>query len=1026
MARRMLVAAVGLGALLGPAAASQAEFGIVPGTFTATSTDSSGSTLTQAGAHPDASTSFTMNSRIDQYGSEVPDEDLKEVKVDLPVGVVGNPTGAPRCLMQDFNSVDISPHCSPATQVGIVTIDAAYNPGQPKLTKVFAVYNLTPAGGTVAQFGFRIARNNVLITAHVRSDSDYGISATLSNIPSGVQVFSSRLTFWGVPADPIHDALRFRAGADDPGDINGGPLPANVTPVAFFTNPTACDGSEPVTRIAMRSWQHPDTWVTTEAKSPPVVGCDRLLFEPSLTFQPELAAAASPSSYRVRIDMAQNDDPNGLAAPALRNAVVSLPPGVLVSPSSASGLQGCTPEQIGLKALGDATCPAASTIGTVSIKTPLLSEPLTGSVFLASPTKQQLLRIYLYAKGSGVTVKVAGNVNPDPVTGQLTAVFEDNPQLPVSSIELLFKGGARAPLVNPRSCGPVQATANLTPWNTSAVTSPTDAFTVSADGHGAACPDPGFAPNLLAGTLNPVAGVGSTFELSFSRTDREQYLKSTDLNLPNGLTGLLSSVNLCPEAAAAAGTCDESSRIGSILTKAGPGITPLELPGRAYMTGPYNGAPLGMAFVVPAVAGPFDLGTVVVRAAVFIDRTTAALRVVSDPLPTILQGIPLQIRTVKVSVDRSGFILNPTNCSAGAIAGAISGMDGGVAGVSAKFRASECAALPYKPKMALRVGTARKHTKKASVAPSEMRDGGHPPLSFHLEQPAGQANNKKATVTLPLALALDPDNANGLCEPSASQQDACPKSSIVGEVHARSPLLNGTLDGPVYFVRGEVQDAKTGRIRKTLPKLYVPLSASAYPGVKVDLRASSDVKADQLVTTFDNLPDVPVSSFDLEIYGGKHGILVVSNANMCSTGQYMDGVFVGQNGRTLDNNQGIETQSCPLAIVGSSHSTTSLNLRLGGLAPGKVSVTAPGMRKRTKSVAATETQDLPAEGVRSQAITATTNASLSLRLSRGMRSRLAHGSNVRVRVAVSFTPKGSRKATKTSRTLTIHGTRAKK
>lgn len=380
---------------------------------------------------------------------------------------------------------------------------------------------------------------------------------------------------------------------------------------------------------------------------------------------PASSQASSPSGFTFDLSVPQNENPDGLATAHLRKAVVQLPAGIAVSPSAADGLDACAPVNIDVHSSSDPTCPDASKIGTVSIQTPLLADPLQGAIYLATPNdnpSNTLLAIYLVAKGSGVVVKLPGSIMADPVTGQLTATFDNNPQLPFSLLHLVFNGGPRAPLTNPPTCGTYTTNTELTAWSGKVVTS-TSSFTINQGANGGPCAAQGFSPGFSAGTTNPAGGKVSPFTLTFSRGDGDQALKDISVSLPPGLLGYISSATLCPDAAANAGTCVDVSKIGSATTAAGPGSNPFYLPGRVYITGPYRGAPFGLSIVVPAIAGPFNLGTVVVRAAIYVDKHTAALRIASDPLPSILQGIPLQIRSVNINVDRPNFMFNPTSCN---------------------------------------------------------------------------------------------------------------------------------------------------------------------------------------------------------------------------------------------------------------------------------------------------------------------------------------------------------------------------
>jgi hypothetical protein len=751
---------------------------------------------------------------------------------------------------------------------------------------------------------------------------------------------------------------------------------------------------------------------------PPITGCSEVPFAPSVVVTPENRDAGQPAGYTVDLSLPQqagsrantteDTNPVALSTSTWRDATVTLPAGVVLSPSSASGLDACTDAQLAADADDPERCPAASRIGTVEIDTPLLDVPLNGSIYLgqqlsADPTSGEMYRIFLTAYARGARIKLVGHVKADASTGQLTTTFAENPPLPFDHLRLRFKGGERAPLVNPAVCGTHVTGSAMTSWSGKTVT-PTSSFEINGG-----CPSGGFAPSFTAGMASPLAGSYSPFAMTVARQDGDGELRAIEsVRLPAGLLGRVGSVALCGEVQAAAGTCPESSRVGHVQIAAGAGSRPLWIPqsGKAatgvYLTGPYKGAPLGLSIVVPAQAGPFDLGTVVVRSALSTDPHDAHVTARTDDMPHILGGVPLRIREVRVLLDRGEFMVNPTDCTARQLSADIVGLQGQRVAVASPFQVGECAALAFTPKLSLRVGTSG---QKAAV-PAEMKDGGHPALTARLTMPTGQANNRKAVVALPLALALDPDNANGLCEPSDAAAEKCPEKSIVGSAQAVSPLLAGKVSGPVYFVRGERTDPKSGRIIKTLPKLFIPLTASDYPGLQINLHASSEVRDDRLVTTFDNLPDVPISTFDLTINGGKHGILVVSNTNVCNATQHADADFGGQNGSVAELKTPFAT-SCGLAVRSSSRSGSTLKVAVTGVGAGKVSVSGKGLAKTIRS------------------LKASTSVTVAVPIKKAARTALARGRDVAIKVTVAYTPTGAKKATKATKTITIHGAKKK-
>lgn len=947
-------------------------------------TNADGSPSTQAGAHPyQVTTSFVVATHDDGAGHIMPDENPRNLGVDLPAGMVGNPTAVPQCSEEQLEKPGVS--CPANTQVGYVRLRA---PSTGLLPFTFPVYNMKPSPGVPAEFGFWALNVAVHLQASVRSGSDYGVTVTVKDLPESFPWTETAVTFWGVPSDPSHDTMRGSClGFFGP---LGGTCPSQGDRVPFLTNPPSCSGANTAT-ARVDSWQTSGTFATAQASNLDVAnrpagitGCDRLPFAPTITAQPGLRSAASPSGLSVRLHVPQTGNPDGLDSATLDRAVVTLPAGVAVSPSSADGLGACAPAQIRLNDGTMPACPDSAKIGTVRIDTPLLSDPLTGSIYLAQQNVNpfnSLLAIYVVASADGVVVKLAGHVEPDPVTGQLKTTFDHNPQLPFSDFQLTFKDGPRAALSNPEACGNYTTVAQLTPHGDGPTVTSTDTFTIDSN-----CAR-GFTPSFDAGTVNAAGGKSTSFTMTLGRQDTDQDLAGVAITMPPGLLGDISKVPLCPDAAASAGTSGAGSQVGTTNVASGPGANPFHLGGGVFLTGPYKGAPFGLSIVVPAVAGPFNLGLVVVRAAISVDPKTAALTVVSDPLPTILQGIPLQLRQVNVTIDRPGFMFNPTNCAATKISGFVSSTSGAAVAVGSPYQASNCASLEYKPGLAMELS-----------GKGQTTDGKHPALTAHLAPRMNDANSRKVTAKLPLALALDPDNANGLCEPEEAAVNKCPAKSIVGSAKAVS-ILHEPLSAPVYFVHGFRIDPKTKRKIATLPKLYIPLTGE---GVRIDVNASSEVVDERLVTTFDDLPDAPIRSFDLKIDGGKHGILTVSGMDICKDNQEADVELTGQNNREANLVVGMATP-CGLGIKGSSHSSKSLKLKLGGLAAGKVTVSGNGLKTTRRNI--------------SHATVATVTAPLS----QASKATLARHHDVKVRVKVSFLAKGAKKAKSITKTLTIHG-----
>ena len=638
-----------------------------------------------------------------------------------------------------------------------------------------------------------------------------------------------------------------------------------------------------------------------------------LIFSPSILARPDTSSADSPSglSVDVHIPQAGLQVADGLAAANLKKAVVALPVGFSVNPSAANGLVACSPAQIALSSPGAAECPDASKIGSVEVDTPLLAHPLLGGVYLATQGDNpfgSLLAIYAAVDDpvTGVVVKLAGHVVADPQTGQLTATFDNNPKLPFSDFKLNFFGGQRAALATPQSCGLFQTTSEMTPWSAldpsnptpGEVASPGDSFAITSGAGGGACQGSlPFAPSFTAGTVSNEANGFSPLSVSFSRQDGEQGLGGVSVQMPPGLLGMLSSVPLCGEPAASHGACPGSSQIGHTVVSAGVGSDPVVIPqaggpaAPVFLTGPYKGAPFGLSIVVPAVAGPFNLGNVVVRAAIGVDPHTAQVTITSDPLPTILQGIPLRVRKVTVLVDRPGFIFNPTNCNALAVNGTITGVQGASAGVSSRFQAANCGALPFSPKFS------------ASTSAKTSRANGASLDAKILIGVKGEANAHVVAVQLPKQLPSRLTTIQKACLDSVFNANpaACPAASLVGSATASTPVLPVALSGPAYLV----SHGGAG-----FPDIVVVLQGD---GVRFDLVGSINISSKGITSSkFASAPDAPINSFELKLPQGPHSILT-GNGSLCAKPLVMPTTITGYNNKQVKQSTTIKVTGCPKA-----------------------------------------------------------------------------------------------------------------
>jgi len=880
-------------ALLVPSALAASPFKIT--SFDGMMTrDAAGDPATQAGSHPYEVSATVQFSREKTEFSEQPAQNVKEINVELQAGLIGNPSAAPKCKMEGLAAPIGSPEsCPENTQVGVATIYA--NGGQFK----FPIWNMVPPPNSPAMFGFLVIVDTVTVTATVRPAEvpgqaglgGYGINLNLKNISQAVPLEGAGMTFWGNPSDESHDAQR---GACLMGGQGFGPMPSEPCTFQgpkkpFMTLPSTCTGEPLITRIHAASWLDENDraeFVTHDGAGNPYAleGCDELPFAGGLSTALETSAADSPSGLTVDLQVPQNNNTTGLATAHLKSATVALPPGVSVNPSAGAGLVGCSEAQFDQYGEGPSSCPANSKIGVVEIDTPLLEEPMSGSVYLARQTENpfgSLLAIYMVAEGSGVTVKLPGKVSADPVTGRLTTTFDENPQMPFTDLSLRFFSGPRAALATPTTCGTQATMASLAPWSLGALANSESSLTVSTGPNGSACPTSAgarpFGLGLEAGTVSNAAGQFSPLVYKLSRPDGAQEISRIDTELPKGLLAKLAGVPECSDAAAAAGTCGAESLIGSVKVGAGAGPTPYYVRnGRAYLTGPYKGAPLGLDFVVPAVAGPIDLGLVNVRAGLYIDPVTTQATVKSDRLPSILQGIPLRIRSVELGIDRPGFTLNPTSCDPSSLGSSVVSTEGATARLSDRFQAAGCGALAFAPKLALSV---KGKTRRAA----------HPAFKAVLTPPPGQANISRAAVSLPPTEFLENAHIRTVC--TRAQYNAgpgsgaeCPKASIYGKAKAWTPLLDRPLEGPVYL---RSSDHK-------LPDLVASLNGQ----IHIDLDGRIDSVHKRIRNTFEMVPDAPVSRFVLEMQGGKKGLLV-NNTQLCKTTPRGTAVFTGQNGKRV-------------------------------------------------------------------------------------------------------------------------------
>jgi hypothetical protein len=867
-------------ALLALATPAQADFGL--NDFDVFFGKEGGAAATEAGSHPFAmSTSFGIN--FSGEGPAIqPDGEIKDAVFEQIAGLVINPTATPLCSTADFLAFG-GAKCAAETRVGevLTAVD------QPDGIEEAAVFNMEPPPGSAARLAFSVLGVPVVVDGTVKDSPEYNLQGTLRNTRQVLKVLGASLTLQGVPGE-----------------------------VPFLTLPGSCTGPARSSYEAL-SWEgdlDAGFALTHDAVGNPegFSGCEKLPFDPQMSAQPTTKAAESASGLRFELEFDQAGllAPEGNAQSTVKEAVVALPEGVTLNPSIAEGLGVCSEADLEAETLAAAPgegCPNASKVGTIEVATPLLEEPLPGAVYVAEPNDpdtvapenpfDSLTAIYIVVKdpSRGVLIKLPALVEPDPTTGQLLTVVEDAPQLPFSSFSFRFREGQRAPLITPPACGTYTTEAEFVPWaNPEEAAISTASFQIDAGPGGSPCPPGGvapFAPGFQAGSLNNNAASFSPFSMRLSRSDGEQDMTKLAAVLPPGVSGKLAGLDKCPAAQIALArtktgraelgspSCPSGSLIGHTLAGAGVGGALTYVSGSLYLAGPYNGAPLSVVAITPALAGPFDAGTVVVRVALRVNPISAAVEVdgaASDPIPHILQGIPLKVRELRVLTDRPSFTLNPTSCDPSQVKGAIWGsflnvlspIDDRPVGVQDRYQAANCARLGFKPRLAMRLkgGTDR---------------GDHPALRAVLRPRPGDANLERAVVRLPRSAFLDQGHIRTICTRVQFAAEACPPGAIYGTVRAFTPLLSEPLQGPVYLRSSDNE----------LPDLVLDLHGI----VEIEASARIDSIRGGIRTTFAAIPDAPVSKVVFDLQGGKKG-LIVNSRDLCGSPSRANVRLDGHNG----------------------------------------------------------------------------------------------------------------------------------
>jgi hypothetical protein len=921
---------------------------------------------TQAAGHPNFGvTDFKF--KVSEEGIiEKPEGAVKKIRVDLPVGLSVNPEATEKCKRELLAKSE----CPAASRVGedLLTVSVGLLGGA-KVELKGEAYNLERPNGIPTEVGVEVnvpalgINQQIYIVGGVSWNTDYHEYFTISEIPNENPLIESRLIFNG------------QAGT------------------GFLTLPSVCAGPQ-TTIVTAESYE--GTTISEPTNTPTgATGCDKVPFAPTLSLNPSTTQSDQPDGAAVDLHVPQNASPTAIDSSTLATARVALPEGMTLNPSAANGLKGCSNAQIGIGTTNPVSCPAESKIGAVAIETPNLpAGALTGNVYLGEPLNNdpvsgpesgQEYRLFLDAESStyGVSVRLEGKVSANKETGRLTATFADNPQIPFEDLRLTFnrEPAALVPLANPLACGAATATTSLTPYSGQPAASPEGKFTVDADGKGGTCPNPlSFSLAQSTQTVTATAGAYSPYTLNLARADGQQYLSQIKTTLPAGLLGAIPSVALCNEPQAGKGECAETAKIGTTTVTAGSGTSPYSFAGNVYLTGPTNGAPYGLSIVVPAVAGPYNLGNVIVRAGISVDPYTARVTVLGA-IPTVVGGVPLRLKSISVAINRANFMFNPTNCGVLATESRLTSVLNATLTLSTPFQVGNCTALPFKPKLTALAGA---KTSKANGAGLEVK----------VAQGAHQANLQKVVVSLPKQLPSRLTTLQKACPAAAFEAGlpgGCPAGSRVGGATASTPVLPGTLSGPAYLVShgGEA-----------FPDLDLVLRSEG--GVKIVLVGHTQIKNGVTTSTFESLPDAPISSFSVKLPVGSTSALT-ANGSLCAKTLLLPTTLLAQSGAKITQSTKLSVTGCPVTVTGSRISGHTVDLTVQAPAAGRISASGPNLRtvKRKVSKAGKYTIKVLVTNSGARALNA--------------------GRILRIKARVGFIPTTKHPTSKAFKTLTLKG-----
>ncbi len=930
-------------------------YGVEPDGFSFLTENEDGTLDTQAGSHPYQLTSTVFfNQTLQEV--QLPGQTRrlapgapalsKNLTFRLPPGLLGNVNAAAQCSSADFAALEgtiggTRNLCPASSAIGVASVAIMVPSTILYKTIAVPIFNLEPAQGEPARFGFEAEAVPVVIDTTVDTEGDYGVSATVNQATAAAQVLGAQVTFWGDPGDPSHDNARGWACLRDgyqklEGETCQPPEPRNTTP--FLTLPTSCTGP-------LSSLMTGEAWTNSPLEPPNLLeeryafqnqtgeplasleNCQTLPFEPALAIRPEqgehqpTTSASTPTGLDATVTVPQTGTlTNNLVGDGdVRSATVTLPAGMGLNPGAANGLQACSEQQIGYQGPGGgsdpfspgapeplrftatpATCPAASKIGRVRIKTPLLSEELSGSVYLAEQDRNpfgSLIALYIVAESEklGLHVKLAGEGHLDENTGQITTTFTNTPQVPFEELQLELFGGPRGSLATPSSCGSYTASSSFEAWS-GTLTQPSSnpSFTISSGPGGGPCPSGPlpFAPGLAAGSTNMQAGAFSGFDLTLTNPDGDQALAGLTARLPEGVAAMLSGVQPCGEPQAAQGACPADSHIGHSIASAGYGPEPVSLEGQVYLTGAYEGAPFGIEVLTPAIAGPFNLGNVIVRSRIEVNPHTAQVTITSDPFPIFVQGVPVDLKQIQVIVDRPDFQYNPTNCNPTTIQATLTGTEGANANLSSPFQVTGCQTLPFKPGVTAQT---QGKTSKANGAS----------LGLTFKSKTGEAHVAKTILTIPAILPARLTTIQKACVASVFEANpaSCPEGSDIGTAVVHTPVLKSPLVGPIYLV---------SHGNAAWPDAELVLQGE---GITVILDGQTAIKKGITTSSFLSVPDAPFESVEAILPEGPHSALTTNlplndRYSLCGRHLRIPTALTGQNGTSVSDTVKVAVQGC--------------------------------------------------------------------------------------------------------------------